>query len=242
MGILPRPASLAPDPRFDLHAVLTPARQVGGDLYDFFQIDADHLFLAIGDVSGKGVPASLFMALGKALCKSNALRGEGDIGEIVRRANREISRDNPEMMFITLFAGILDLASGELRFCNAGHDAPFVAQPGAAASQLVSEGGPPLCAVEEFPYPTETHQMQPGEILCLVTDGLTEAADRGGELMGHERIRAAMHDLPPGSTASQAIRTLRQAVDGFLAGAPPSDDLALLAVRWTGRATGAHPG
>ena len=192
------------------------------------------MFLAIGDVSGKGVPASLFMALGKALCRSSALRGEGEIGEIVGRLDRELSRNNPEMMFITLFAGILNLATGELRFCNAGHDAPYLARPGAPPRQLASQGGPPLCAVEGFPYPTESHAMQPGEILCLITDGVTEAARGAGELMGRERVRAAFQDLPPGSTSAEAIRRLRQAMDGFLAGAAPSDDLALLAVRWTG--------
>ena len=239
-GILPKPESLAPDSRFELAASLTPARQIGGDLYDFFLIDPDHLFLAIGDVSGKGVPASLFMALGKALCKSSALRGEGEIGEIVRRLDREISRDNPEMMFITLFAGILNLATGELRFCNAGHDPPLIARRGVAPHPLVARGGPPLCTVGGFPYPTESHAMQPGELLCLFTDGVTEARNRAGDLMGHERTRAAIHELPPGSTASEAIRRLRQAVDAFLAGAEPSDDLALLAVRWLGPASGAR--
>lgn len=233
-GILPAPASLPSDQRFDLAATLTPARHVGGDLYDFFQIDPDRVFLAIGDVSGKGVPASLFMALGKALCRSSALRGEGEIGEIVGRLDRELCRNNPEMMFITLFAGILNLATGELRFCNAGHDAPYLARPGMLPRQLASQGGPPLCAVEGFPYPTETHAMQPGEILCLITDGVTEATRGGGELMGRERVRTAFHDLPSGSTAAEAIRRLREAIDGFLAGAAPSDDVALLAVRWNG--------
>jgi serine phosphatase RsbU (regulator of sigma subunit) len=234
MGILPKSASLVPDPRFDLQAVLTPARHIGGDLYDFFPIDPDHLFVAIGDVSGKGVPASLFMALGKALFKSCALRGERDIGEIVRRANAEISRDNPEDMFITLFAGILDLATGELQFCNAGHDAPFIVRKGTPPFQIVSEGGPALCWAPEWPYVTERHQMQPGEILCLLTDGVTEATNRAGELMGHERTTAAIQDLPPGTTSTQAIARLRHAVDCFLAGAELSDDLTLLAVRWLG--------
>jgi serine phosphatase RsbU (regulator of sigma subunit)/CHASE2 domain-containing sensor protein len=232
-GILPSPASLPADPRFDLAASLTPARHVGGDLYDFFQVDPDHLFLAIGDVSGKGVPASLFMALGKALCRSSALRGEGDIGEIVRRLDRELSRNNPELMFLTLFAGILDLATGELRFCNAGHDAPVLARPGQPPRPLVSRGGPPLCAAEGFPYPTESYAMRPGEIVCLMTDGVSEAA-RSGELMGRERVRAAFEDLPPGSSSSEALSRLRQAMEGFLGGTAPSDDLALLAVRWTG--------
>jgi serine phosphatase RsbU (regulator of sigma subunit)/CHASE2 domain-containing sensor protein len=233
-GILPSPASLPPDPRFDLAASLTPARHVGGDLYDFFQVDRNHLFLAIGDVSGKGVPASLFMALAKALCRSSALRGEGDVGEIVRRLDRELSRNNPEMMFLTLFAGILNLATGELRFSNAGHDAPILAGPGAAPRRLASQGGPPLCAVEGFPYPTESESLQPGEILCLMTDGVSEATGRAGELMGRERVRAAFENLAPGTTSAEALSRLRAAMDGFLAGATPSDDLALLAVRWKG--------
>jgi serine phosphatase RsbU (regulator of sigma subunit) len=122
MGILPNPAGLQGDGRFDLDALMIPARHIGGDLFDFFQIDAGHLFFSVGDVSGKGMPAALFMALGKSLCKSCALHGEPEIGAIINRTNREISRDNPETLFITLFAGILNLATGELRFCNAGHD------------------------------------------------------------------------------------------------------------------------
>ena len=236
MGMLPKSASLAPDPRFDLQAALTPALEVGGDLYDFFPIDQDHLYLAIGDVSGKGVDASLFMALGKALCKSCALRGERDIGDIVRRANMEISRDNPDDRFITMFAGILDLRSGELSFCNAGHDAPFIVQPGRPPRQIESEGGPPLCTLDGFPYPTERHRMQPGELLILVTDGVTEATNRAGELMGHERTGAAIHGLPLGVTSSDAVARLRHAVDAFLAGAALSDDLTLLAIRWLGPA------
>lgn len=241
MGILPAAASLAPDPRFDLEASLTPARQVGGDLYDFFLIDADHLLLAIGDVSGKGVPASLFMALAKAFLESSALRGgDTEIGEVVRRADREISRENPEAMFVTLFAGILDLATGELRFCNAGHDDPFIARAGAPARRLTSVGGPPLCVVDAFPYATESHRLAPGEILCLVTDGVTEAANRAGEMLGADRTAAALGDLPAGSTAADAIARARRAVDGFLAGADPSDDVTLLAVRWTGTAESAR--
>jgi serine phosphatase RsbU (regulator of sigma subunit)/CHASE2 domain-containing sensor protein len=234
MGMLPKATSLVPDPRFDMEAVLTPARDVGGDLYDFFPIDADRMFVAVGDVSGKGVDASLFMALGKALCKSCALRGETDVGAIVTRANAEISRENSEMMFITLFAGILDLSTGELQFANAGHDAPFIARPGQPPRQIESVGGPPLCSMDDFVYTTERHQLQPGELLILVTDGVTEATNRDGELMGHERTNAAIHGLPAGSSSAEAVTRLRYAVDCFLAGAELSDDLTLLAIRWLG--------
>ena len=234
MGILPTAASVADDRRFDLDALMIPAREIGGDLYDFFKIDADHLFLAVGDVSGKGVPASLFMALGKSLCKSCALRGETDIGAIVNRANAEISRDNPEMLFITLFAGILNVATGELRFCNAGHDAPLLVRPGVLPRAIEAEGGPPLCVLEDFPYATEICQLQPGDLLCLMTDGVTEAMTGQGALMGRERVEALLADTPPTASAKTVTEHLHAAVDGFVAGAEASDDLTILTIRWFG--------
>ena len=192
------------------------------------------LFRSVGDVSGKGVPASLFMALGKSLCKSCALRGETDIGAIVNRANAEISRDNPEMLFITLFAGILDLATGELRFCNAGHDAPLLVRPGAAPQSIDAAGGPPLCVLDDFPYATETYQLQPGDLLCLTTDGITEAMTGQGALMGRERVEALLADTPPDASAKAVTDRLHAAVDRFVAGAEASDDLTILTIRWTG--------
>ena len=150
MGILPDPAALKGDLRFELDALMIPARQIGGDLFDFFKMDEDHLFFSVGDVTGKGVPAALFMALGKSLCKSAALSGERNIGAIIDRTNSEISRENPEMLFITLFAGILDLATGELQYCTAGHDDPFILRAGEVPRDLTSRGGPPLCIAGDF--------------------------------------------------------------------------------------------
>lgn len=234
MGILPRPEDLARDDRYDLAALMVSARQIGGDLYDFFKIDPDHLFFAVGDVSGKGLPASLFMALGKSLCKSCALRGETDIGAIVRRANQEISRDNPEMLFITLFAGILDLGTGELRFCNAGHDAPFLLRAGEAPMSVLGEGGPPLCVADEFPYPTEVRQLRPGDLLCLTTDGVTEAMTAEGALMGRDLVERVLAPTTATASARQVTEHLQAAVATFVAGAEPSDDLTILMLRWKG--------
>ena len=131
MGMLPpSSADFYGDPRFSLQALIETAKSVGGDLYDFFKLDADRLFFMVGDVAGKGLPASIFMAVSKALYKSAALRsrleGAAVIGEVMRSANDEIARDNPEMLFVTVFAGILDLNSGEVNYCNAGHDAPYL--------------------------------------------------------------------------------------------------------------------
>ena len=232
MGILPRPESLARDDRFDLAALMVPARQIGGDLYDFFKVDPDHLFFAVGDVSGKGLPASLFMALGKSLCKSCALRGETDIGAIVRLANEEISRDNPEMLFITLFAGILDLGTGELRFCNAGHDAPFLLRAGEAPISVLGEGGPPLCVADKFPYQTEVCRLMPGDLLCLTTDGVTEAMTPDGALMGRDLVERVLAPTTATASARQVTEHLQAAVATFVAGAEPSDDLTILILRW----------
>ena len=234
MGILPKPEGLAGDPRFDLAAVMEPARQIGGDLYDFFKIDADRLYLAVGDVSGKGVPASLFMALGKSLCKSCALRGETDIGAIVRRANAEISRDNPEMLFITLFAAILDLQTGVLSFCNAGHDAPFLLRPGQPVAAIMGEGGPPLCVMDDFPYAAETRQLEPGDLVCMTTDGVTEAMTGAGALIGRGAVERILAAMPSDASAHDITVALRAAVADFVAGAEPSDDLTILTLRWRG--------
>jgi serine phosphatase RsbU (regulator of sigma subunit) len=234
MGILPTPEGLAPDPRFDLDALMAPARQIGGDLYDFFKIDPDHLFIAVGDVSGKGLPASLFMALGKSLCKSCALRGETDIGAIVRRANAEISRDNPEMLFITLFAAILDLRTGELDFCNAGHETPFLLRAGQPVAGVTGEGGPPLCVIDDFPYATETRQLAPADLICVTTDGVTEAMTGAGTLIGRAAVARVLAAAPPDASAQEVTARLRGAVAAFVAGAEPSDDLTILTLRWHG--------
>src|SRR5258705_376106 len=130
MGTLPRPGAAFPgETRFDLYAMLEPAREVGGDLYDFFLLDADHLFFMIGDVSGKGLPGSLFMAISKALYKSTALRRHGQVAVMMREADAEISRDNSEGFFVTVLAGILDARTGELEYCSAGHEPPPAPTP-----------------------------------------------------------------------------------------------------------------
>jgi serine phosphatase RsbU (regulator of sigma subunit) len=217
---------------------MVPARQIGGDLYDFFKVDAHRLFFAVGDVSGKGVPAALFMALGKSLCKSYALKGETDVGTIINFANAEIARDNPEMLFITMFAGILDLDSGEVRFCNAGHDAPYVLRKDTPPQAVAAEGGPPLCVVEDFAYRTETLRLNPGELLCVMTDGVAEAMDATGALLGGERTKQILAAMPPGASAKTVVDELYAGVGRFVGRAEPSDDLTVLAIRWNGPSGG----
>ena len=237
-GSLPRLDLLHGDSRIDLYATLTPAREVGGDLYDFFRLDEDRLFLLIGDVAGKGLSASIFMAVSKALYKSAMLRApRADIGAIMSEANVEVSRDNPELLFVTLFAAIIELRSGELHYCNAGHDNPYRLLPGRAAPLRITDGdGPPLCAVGDYPYEGASCRLAPGEMLCLMTDGVTEAQNPAGELYGTERVERLLLGLnQAGVGAQQLITALAEDATAFAAGAEPADDLTILALRWHGR-------
>jgi adenylate cyclase len=236
MGTLPRAAAAFPgESRFDLHAMLEPAREVGGDLYDFFFLDADHLFFMIGDVSGKGLPGSLFMAISKALYKSTALRRHGQVAVMMREANAEISRDNTEDLFVTVLAGILDARTGELEYCSAGHEPPLLLPRGARALLPLAEGGgPPLCWVDGFPYVPATRRLEPGDTLCLFTDGITEAAGPDGQLYGRERLHALLGGLDQAASAAEVGEAIRRDVAAFTGGTEPYDDMAVLIIRYTG--------
>ena len=236
MGTLPRAATAFPgETRFDLYAMLEPAREVGGDLYDFFLLDADHLFFLIGDVSGKGLPGSLFMAISKALYKSTALRRHGQVAVMMREADAEISRDNTEGLFVTVLAGILDARTGELEYCSAGHEPPLLLPRGGRPLQrLVEGGGPPLCAVDGFPYVPATRRLEPGDTLCLITDGVTEAAGPDGQLYGRERLEALLGGLGTAASAAEVGEAIRRDVAAFTGGTEPSDDMAVLILRYTG--------
>ncbi len=232
---LPRADFLREDARIDLAAVMLSAREVGGDLYDFFRLDDRRLFFLVGDVAGKGLSASIFMAVSKALYKSTMLRNSGaDIGDIMSAANAEVSRDNPEMLFVTTFAGVLDLESGDLAYCNAGHENPWLVHPADATCRRIEDGdGPPLCAVDDFAYRGGRCRMRPGEQLCLISDGVTEARSPAGELYGGERVGRLLLDLrKSGGDASAVIDALRRDVEAFVAGAEPADDLTVLVLRW----------
>ena len=244
MGTLPRPAAAFPgERRFDLFAMLEPAREVGGDLYDFFLLDADHLFFMIGDVSGKGLPGSLFMAISKALYKSTALRRHGQVAVMMREANAEISRDNTEDYFVTVVAGILDARTGALEYCRAGHEPPLLLPRGARALLRLDEGGgPPLCSMDGFPYEPATRRLEPGDTLCLFTDGITEAAGPDGQLYGRERLHALLGGLGGAASAAEVGETIRRDLAAFTGGGEPYDDMAVLIVRYTGPPAGGPTG
>ena len=238
MGMLPPSSADAyGDSRFSLHALIEPAKSVGGDLYDFFKLDNDHLFFMVGDVAGKGLPASIFMAVSKALYKSTALRMDraADVGAVMRAANAEISRDNPEMLFVTVFAGILNLQTGELSWCNAGHDAPFCLRPRQKTpTRLLGDSGPPLCVIEQYAYRSEQYHLVPGEALCLFTDGVTEAMNGKKEPYGRHRLYSILESLADVPDARVLLNVVRDDVRRFVVATEQSDDLTILALLWRG--------
>jgi serine phosphatase RsbU (regulator of sigma subunit)/CHASE2 domain-containing sensor protein len=232
LDTLPRPESIQ-DPRVELAASMEPALEVGGDLYDFYLLDDRRLFVMLGDVSGKGLPASIFMAVSKALCKSTILRGrEGDLGALLAQSNTEVSRDNPAALFVTAFVGVLDLQSGDFEYCNAGQDNPWLANARAGRCGRLSEGGgPPLCVVDDFAYRSAHTRLAPGDVLCIVSDGLTEAADAEGALYGAGRVERVVASM---RSAADVVEALRRDVRAFAGGAEQSDDMTVLAVQWRG--------
>lgn len=235
LGILPSAATSFPaERRFELAAALEPARAVGGDLYDFFMLDRDRLFVMIGDVSGKGIPASLLMSIAKSVTKSIALRPGGDAAQVLSQANIEVSRDNPESQFITAFAAVLDTESGLLRYWTAGHDTPFLRDRSGARQIDRSASGPPLCVLDEFDYREQRLSLRPGESLTLFTDGITEAENTSGEQFGKSRLASCLDRLPVSARAAEILDALRAEVEGFVGEAQRSDDLTLLVIRWIG--------
>jgi serine phosphatase RsbU (regulator of sigma subunit) len=182
------------------------------------------------------------MALAKSLIKSIALRAENaDPGAILVRANAEISRDNPESLFVTVFAGVLDTRTGSLAYSNAGHEPPLAFPPGGTTQTVEHSGGPPLCVIEGFEYPTGHRDLAAGEWLCVVTDGVTEAMNARRELYGAQRLRTVLGRM--GSASAQSIVAQVAAdVHRFAEGAEQSDDLTLLCAQWNGAAqTGLAP-
>ncbi len=232
-GMLPSSATLAAlDPAIDVAAVLEPARGVGGDFYDVVRLSGGRIGFLLGDVTGKGVPAALFMALAKALARGALLRAGGDPAAALVALEAEL-RDNGEETQLTLVAGVLDLASGAARFCNAGHENPLRIGADGLVEELRLDGGPPLCAVDGFPYPVEPVTLRPGDGIVLLSDGAGEARDAAGRLFGAAAVRAA---LAGGGAPDALAARLVAAVRAHEAGAEPGDDLTCLALRWRGAA------
>lgn len=213
---------------FEIHAALEPAREIGGDFYDFFLLKDDRLLFTIGDVSGKGIPAALFMAVTKTLIKGIA-GNDLELFEVFRRVNLELCQENDAMMFTTAFCGVLDLVSGELCYTNAGHLPPLLVHRGIAAEWLTIPAGMALGIDEEARYQTARVTLQPGDLIVLYTDGVTEAMDPADRLYSAERLLATVGSNP-GRSPEDCVRGIFNSVSTFAAGAAQSDDVTVLAL------------
>jgi len=236
LGSLPKAELLlAREGRLDLATLLVPARDVGGDLYDFFMIDQRRLGFVIGDVSGKGLPASLFMAVTQTLTRSIAKHVDAGPAVVAELANAELASVNPEALFVTMLLGVLDLETGLLTLVNAGHDSPWLIHPDGSMAHLDSPpdaGGPPICMVDDFPYRAQQAQLAPGDALVMYTDGITEAMNADNEIYGGTRLENALHNAHT-VAPRELIERIRMDVSQHVGAAEASDDMTLLVIRWT---------
>lgn len=230
-GLLPDTSVFDTEQSFALRALVQPARTVGGDFYDCFKLDETRLFFVVADVSGKGMPAALFMALCKATIKAAVMSAGAAPAAALRLAAEEIARENPETFFVTVFAGLLELETGELVYCNAGHEPPFLRAAG-GMRRLPRAPRPPVGVPGAFAFTAESLRLAPGDSLCAHTDGVTEAMNAHGELYGARRLERLLGSLPPAASPGEINAAVIEDVKGFVGEAQVQDDLTLLALRW----------
>lgn len=225
------PQSFPNRPEFDLFAVMDPAKEVGGDFYDFFFIDEDHLALVIADVSGKGVPAALFMMSSKILLIDHTMMG-GTPAEILDKINKQVCSNNTVRMFVTVWLGILEISTGKLTSSSAGHEYPFIKTNG-RYEMFKDKHGTPIGTFKKAKYKNEELTLKKGDSIFVYTDGVSEAADTDNVLFGRQRTQEALNtDLD--ALPKNVLKNVRSAVDGFIQGAPQFDDLTMLCLRYNG--------
>jgi serine phosphatase RsbU (regulator of sigma subunit) len=234
-AMLPDAAALAAlHPRLDLDAVLEPAQAIGGDLYDAFALPDGRIVFLVGDVTGKGPSAALFMAVSKALAHSLLRRGDAALNDVIGALNDELADGGHVFVEVTMLCGIIDMASGRVDLVNAGHENPLLLHADGRLEDVAMEGGLPLCTLAGYPYPLESLVLAPGDGLVIITDGVREAQNAGGDFFGTIRTHDVLLGWQPGAPAASATQALVKAVRDFEAGNPPSDDLTVLVLRYRG--------
>jgi len=236
MSMMTRRFPAFPDrTEIDLHAIVKPARAVGGDFYDFYFVDADCICLLIGDVAGKGVPAALFMAVSKTLLKANIARASSP-AEMLTKVNEELCMESSSGMFVSLVLALLNVKTGDLRICNAGHPAPLRVTMDGKVKPLEGATGIALGAWKGVSYQVTHHKVEPGDTLVFYTDGITEALSPEEQFYSAARLQRVL--VPQaGKTAKEVTRAVVQDVRAFGGEHEQADDLTLLAVRWLGPAS-----
>lgn len=219
---------------FDVFASMTPAKEVGGDFYDFFMVDDTHLAIVMADVSGKGVPAALFMVIGKTLLKDHTQPGR-DLGEVFSEVNELLCASNSEGLFITAFEGVLDLATGEFNFVNAGHEMPFICSREGAFKPYKIKPGFVLAGMEEMKYKAGSLALNPGDKVFLYTDGVTEAANAQNELYGMKRLEGALNQNR-NAAPDDLLPSIKADIDQFVGEAPQFDDITMLCMEYKSKA------
>ena len=236
--MLPSTFPAFPDRReFDIFACMTPAKEVGGDFYDFFMVDEDHLAMVIADVSGKGVPAALFMMASRTMLKG-AAQSHQDPASVLERVNRQLCESNPDLMFVTVWLGILEISTGELVWADAGHERLCLYQSGKWEC-LPKQNGVALAAFEpellemeeESPFQNHTLHLKAGDVLFQYTDGVTEAMTAEREQFGMERMMDALRSAA-NIEPEALLPHIRERIDAFVCGAPQNDDITMLALQY----------
>ena len=217
---------------FDIYASMDPAKEVGGDFYDFFLVDDTHLCLVMADVSGKGVPAALFMVIAKTLIKNQALLGRSP-SEILANVNQQLCDGNEAELFVTVWLAVVDLTTGQGLAVNAGHEHPTLRRAGGQYELIQYRHSPAVAVMEGMRFRQHEFQLNPGDSLFVYTDGVPEATDAKNELYGAERMLAALN-RDPDAAPEQVLSAVRQGVDAFVGDAPQFDDLTMLCLRYHG--------
>jgi sigma-B regulation protein RsbU (phosphoserine phosphatase) len=231
MGLLPKTFPAFPERReFDIYAVLEAAKEVGGDLYDFFFIDGERFCFAVGDVSGKGVPAALFMVITRTLIKTKAARGLSP-GDVLKRVNRDLCRENPSLMFVTLFLGILNVKTGELEYCSGGHNLPYLISASGGVEEVQKTEGMALGIVEDTVFESKKLTLDKGDAIFLYTDGVTEATNSANEAFTEARLKQALRQLH-GQPIQEVVAGIMGETKTFVAGAEQSDDITMMILRF----------
>ena len=221
---------------FDIYATMTPAKEVGGDFYDFFLVDDDHLALVMADVSGKGVPAALFMVIAKTLIKNRtqmAAGGPYSPAEILGYVNEQLCEGNEAELFVTVWLGILQISTGKGIVSNAGHEYPVIRRAGGAYELVKTKHSPAVAAMEGIRFREHTFKLHDGDSLYVYTDGVPEAANAEDELFGTDRMLAALNENPDAS-AQELLHTVKRHIDAYVGEAPQFDDITMLCLHYLG--------
>ena len=229
------PSTFPPYPNrkdFDIWAAMHTAKEVGGDFYDFYFINNHKLAFLIADVSGKGIPAAMFMMTAKALLKSYA-EARMSVEEVFYNANNKLCEGNDAGMFVTAWMGMLDTKTGEVTFANAGHNPPVVRHADGGFGYMKTRAGFVLAGMEDFPYTAQTLQLEPGDTIYLYTDGITEATDANNALYGEDRLLELLNRHKD-ADAETICRVVKEDVDAFVGDAPQFDDITMLCLKYNG--------